>query len=344
MQQTASPAPIRFIVIGFGHIGKRHALCIDQDHEAELVALCDIRPQHEVLAGTAWAEYPFYQSVKDLLESKVDFDIACICVPNGLHAEVALPILEAGKHVVIEKPIVLNPANGERLRQASRAYGGRIYGVLQNRYTPTAQWLKQTIDSGALGQIYNVQMHCLWNRDERYYTPGGWHGNAELDGGTLYTQYSHFIDLLIWTLGPIEIEQVRLWDYAHASLSDFEDSGSVHFRTQQGADGHLFYSTAVYGRNMEVSLTLLAEHGAIRLSGAYLNELEHVEIRGLEPPTLPPSAQGNQYGGYSGSAQNHHHVIRHIVADLKGQPASTTTLDEGLAVVNTIQKIYSWGS
>lgn len=339
--QKPLTAPIRFVVIGCGHIGRRHSEKIEADPRARLVAQCDVKPREQVLDAEAYVSVPYFRSIDALLASEIPFDIACICVPNGLHAELALGVLASGHHVLIEKPIVLRLDDGERLRRAAEQNGCKIYGVLQNRYSPVSRWLKALMRSGALGQVHHIQMQCLWNRDERYYTPESWHGDADLDGGTLYTQYSHFLDLLTWTMGRIHVDCARFANHAHRHLIDFEDTGEVHFHTDGGATGTLFYSTAVYQRNLEVSMTILAEHGCVKISGPYLNRLEHCEVRGIDFPQLEESALGNQYGGYSGSAQNHHHVIAHVVADLLGESAEITTLDEGLQVVRLIQDIYS---
>ncbi len=335
--------PIRFAVIGCGHIGRRHSEKITLDPRATLVAQCDILPRTTCLGetGEAYDDIPYFSSVEELLSSDIEFDIASVCVPNGLHAEIAEAVLASGHHALIEKPIVLRLEDGERLRTLAEQRGVRIYGVLQNRYSPVSRWLKETVSSGILGQIYHIHLDCLWNRDERYYTPEGWHGTMALDGGTLYTQYSHFLDLLLWTMGEIKVQDARFANYAHETMIEFEDSGVVRFRTASGADGLITYSTAVHGRNLGVSMTILAERGAIRISGPYLNILEHVSIEGMDtPPELAPSAAGNQYGGYSGSAQNHHHVIANVVASLLGEEASTTDLDDGLAVVRLIDDIY----
>lgn len=342
MTVSTSTAPVRFAVIGCGHIGARHSEKITEHSEAVLVAQCDVKPREATRIADGYSSVPYYRSVEDLVASGTKFDIAAICVPNGLHAQVAVSLIRAGHHVLIEKPIVLEPKDAEMLRQMGAQHDRRIYSVLQNRYSPVSRWLKDTVSSGVLGQIYSVQMQCLWNRDERYYTPESWHGSADLDGGTLYTQYSHFLDLLLWTLGGVQVESAEFANHAHEGMIDFEDTGLVRFRLSRGGSGTLFYSTAVYGRNLEVSMTILAEHGAIKLAGPYLNRLEHCSIRNIEPPTLADSALGNEYGGYSGSAQNHHHVIAAVVDDLLGREAEYSTLDDGLAVVELIKDIYRY--
>lgn len=341
MYSIIHKAPIRFAVVGCGHIGRRHCARVVEEPRACLVARCDIRAPEEILSDEERSDsIPYYRSVEALLASGIEFDIASICVPNGLHASLAYALMEAGHHVLIEKPIVLEASQGEALRALARAAGVRIYSVLQNRYTPSWQWLKRIVDGGSLGKIYHVQMQCLWSRDKRYYTPDSWHGDAVLDGGTLYTQYAHFVDLLLWLLGEIEVVDATFANYAHQGLIDFEDSGSIHFRAQGGTEGYLFYSTAVHHENLGIALTLLAEHGTIRLSGPYLNRLEHALVRGERLTLDPEATSANEYGSYSGSAQNHHRVIAEVVSDLLNLPATTTGLDEGLAVTRLIESIY----
>lgn len=333
---------VRFAVIGCGHIGLRHATRIAEDPEGELVALCDVLDEGEVRSRGFDSSVPYYPSVGALLESGLDFDIASVCVPNGLHFDIAAQVIRHRHHVLIEKPIVLNLSDGEELRRLAEDYGVRIYGVLQNRYSPTSQWLKSLMDRGALGQVYRVHLDCLWNRDERYYTPESWHGDIHLDGGTLYTQYSHFVDLLLWTMGRMEVLEATFVNYNHSDLIDFEDSGDVRLRAHSGTDVRLTYSTAVYGRNMGVTMTILGERGAVRLGGPFLNVLEHAVIDGEPMPELAPSSRGNDYGGYSGSAENHHQVIRGVIASLRGEPSETTSLEDGLAVVRLISDIYRY--
>ncbi len=333
---------VRFAIVGCGHIGKRHLEMMSKDPRGKVVALCDVREPDELNLPQEAMDLPFYQDIEQLLSADLGIDLVSICTPNGLHGSMGRQVLLAGYHVLIEKPMVLDLAEGELLRQAQEVSGRRIFGVLQNRYTPSSVWLKGLIEGGVLGKIYDVRMQCLWNRDERYYLPRNWHGTAELDGGTLFTQYSHFVDLLNWWFSPIDrIHFASFANHSHGNLIDFEDTGEASFDFQSGSRGHLSYSTAVYGRNLEVGLTVLAENGCVRLGGPFLNQVLHCEIRNYQMPPIEASTPGNQYGGYSGSAQNHHLVIRHVIASLLGEKSEVVGLDEGLSVVETIRKIYS---
>lgn len=331
---------IRFAVVGCGHIGKRHAEMVVRDPGAELVALCDIRPKDEL--GIEAYPVAFFSEMTSLLQSGLDIDVINICVPNGLHAELAIQAIESGHHVVIEKPMALQVQDAERVLQTSLKYQKEVFCVMQNRYSPPSVWIKQMIDSGRLGKIYLVQLNCFWNRDERYYKPGGWHGDACLDGGTLFTQFSHFIDIMYWLFGDIQHIQARFADFNHQQLTDFEDSGLVTFEFVNGGMGCLNYSTAVWNKNMESSMLIVAENGSVKIGGQYMNEVEYCHIKDYEMPELAPTNPGNDYGPYKGSAQNHNFVIRNVVEVLQHTGAqNTTTALEGLKIVDIIRRIYA---
>ena len=331
---------IRFAVVGCGHIGKRHAEMVVRDPGAELVALCDIRPKEEL--GIEAYPVAFFSDMTSLLQSGLDIDVINICVPNGLHAEMAIQAIESGHHVVIEKPMALQVQDAERVLQTSLKYQKEVFCVMQNRYSPPSVLIKQMIDSGRLGKIYLVQLNCFWNRDERYYKPGGWHGDACLDGGTLFTQFSHFIDIMYWLFGDIQHIQARFADFNHQQLTDFEDSGLVTFEFVNGGMGCLNYSTAVWNKNMESSMLIVAENGSVKIGGQYMNEVEYCHIKDYEMPELAPTNPGNDYGPYKGSAQNHNFVIRNVVEVLQHTGAqNTTTALEGLKIVDIIRRIYA---
>lgn len=331
---------IRFAVVGCGHIGKRHAEMVVRDPGAELVALCDIRPKEEL--GIEAYPVAFFSDMTSLLQSGLDIDVINICVPNGLHAEMAIQAIESGHHVVIEKPMALQVQDAERVLQTSLKYQKEVFCVMQNRYSPPSVWIKQMIDSGRLGKIYLVQLNCFWNRDERYYKPRGWHGDACLDGGTLFTQFSHFIDIMYWLFGDIQHIQARFADFNHQQLTDFEDSGLVTFEFVNGGMGCLNYSTAVWNKNMESSMLIVAENGSVKIGGQYMNEVEYCHIKDYEMPELAPTNPGNDYGPYKGSAQNHNFVIRNVVEVLQHTGAqNTTTALEGLKIVDIIRRIYA---
>ena len=191
-----------------------------------------------------------------------------------------------------------------------------------------------------MGDIFSVQLNCYWNRDERYYKKGGWKGDRELDGGTLFTQFSHFLDMMYWLFGDIDNIQGKFRDFSHQDLTDFEDTGLVTFDFVNGGIGCLNYSTSVWGANLESSMTIVGSKGSVKIGGQYMNEVEVCNIEGYQMPELAPSNPANDYGAYKGSAANHHYIIKNVVDTLKGRTTATTNALEGLKVVEIIERIY----
>jgi predicted dehydrogenase len=329
---------IKFAIIGCGHIGKRHAEMIIGNSEAELVALCDIRPTSEL--GIEKYKAEFFQSIEDLLVADLEIDVVNICTPNGLHSGQASLVLDKGMHVVVEKPIGLSKAKCEKVIHKALTNHKQVFAVMQNRYSPPSVWIKELVEKKVLGDIFMVQLNCYWNRDSRYYKKGGWKGTQDLDGGTLYTQFSHFIDIMYWLFGDITNIQGKFNDFTHQDSTDFEDSGFVSFDFLDGGMGSLNYSTAVAGKNLESSITIIGKKGSVKIGGQYMNEVEVCNIEGYEMPELAEANPPNDYGPYKGSAANHHYIIENVIDTLKGRTTATTNALEGLKVVDIIERIY----
>ncbi|WP_016778741.1 Gfo/Idh/MocA family protein [Anaerophaga thermohalophila] len=329
---------VKFAIVGMGHIGKRHAKMIEDNPDAELIAVCDVRPPEE----TGWnnAGVPYFSDFTEMLNGMDGCDVVNICTPNGLHASQATAALERKKHVVIEKPMALSRADGEKIIFKALQVSRHVFVVMQNRYSPPSAWLKEVIEKNIAGKIYFVQLNCFWNRDDRYYLNNGWHGTAEMDGGTLFTQFSHFIDMLYWLFGDITDIKAGFNDFAHQHSTDFEDSGSVIFRFVNGGMGNINFSTAVWDRNLESTMTIIGEKGTIKVSGQYMNEVTECNIKGYDMPELPPSNPPNDYGYYKGSAANHQYVIDNVIQTLQERTYVTTNALEGLKVVDIIERIY----
>ncbi len=316
-----------------------------------MVAICDPLPKEQLnYPSGLHTSVPLFNDLNALLSSGIAIDVVCICTPNGLHARQAIECLEAGKHVVIEKPIALNVADCEAIIFAASQAKKIVFGVMQNRYSPASAWLKEQTETGVLGKILQVHLNCFWNRDHRYYTllpdgkPHPWHGDEALDGGVLFTQFAHFIDLLCWCFGDVTARSAHFANQNHKDIHAFADTGTVHFSLDQGALGSLNFSTAIWDQNFESTLTVIAERGTIKLGGQYMNEVIYCHVDGLDFPDLPPSSPANNYGPYQGSAANHHFVIDNVVDVLNGNATVATPAEEGLAVVKVIQDIYALGA
>lgn len=330
---------IRFAVLGLGHIGTRHADMVAANAECDLVGVIDINPSLLDKVATMYS-VPFYGSLEEFLRSGAPADVVCISTPNGLHAEQAIACLQAGLHVVIEKPMALVTADCNAILTAAEQNGRKVFGVMQNRYSPPMQWLKGLVNQGTLGDIYMVDVHCYWNRDARYYTGATWHGTARLDGGTLFTQFSHYVDLLYWLFGDVDNISARFANNNHAGMTEFEDSASVSFNFISGGMGSLNYSTSAWDKNMESTMVVVAQHGTVKIGGQYMDKLEYCHIKDYElKETI--SSPVEQVAGYTGAKANHHFVIQNVVDVLKGRSEITTNAHDGTKVVDIIERIYA---
>jgi UDP-N-acetyl-2-amino-2-deoxyglucuronate dehydrogenase len=329
---------IKFAVIGQGHIGKRHAEMIRRNPNSELIAVCDVLDKTQL--GLDDLTEKFYSNIDDLLADNPEIDVVSICTPNGFHAKYAIKVLLAKKHVVLEKPIALTKTDAEAILFKSLEVSKHVFCVMQNRYSPPSVWLKEIVDNKLLGDIFMVKLDCFWNRDDRYYKKGNWHGDNQLDGGTLFTQFSHFIDIMYWLFGDIQEICGKFADFNHKDLTDFEDSGIVTFNFVNGGLGCLNYSTSIWDTNLESSITIIGSNGTVKVAGQYMNDVVYCHVKDYVMPELAPSNPPNDYGAYKGSAQNHHYVIENVIDKLKDKGSITTNLLEGLKVVDIIERIY----
>jgi predicted dehydrogenase len=326
----------RFAIVGCGRIAQRHAVHIAA--RGELVATCDIKTEKaDALAGIY--EACAYYTIDEMLAQEKHLDVVVVCSPNGLHAQHTIQALGAGCHVLCEKPMALTPESACAMITAAESNRRLLFIVKQNRFNPSVQAVKQLLLDNRLGKIYSFQLSCFWNRPADYYQD--WRGTPDMDGGTLYTQFSHFIDLLYWMLGDVKKASAVMSNYAHPGSIAFEDTGAVILELNSGAIGTLNYTVNSYGKNMEGSLTLFGEKGTVKIGGQYLNELVYEAIDGYSIPELAPGNGSNQYGTYEGSMSNHDKVYDNLVAVLDhGAQMYAGPLD-GLKTVEIIGKIYN---
>ena len=327
---------IKFALIGCGRIAQRHAEHIDKF--GKLVAVCDtVKEKADALALQYNAKV--YYDVTELLTSGMDADVVSICSPNGVHAQHSILSLKAGFHVLCEKPMAINVHDCGEMIKTAEQHNKRLFAIKQNRFNPPVEAIKKIIDEGRLGKLFSVQLSCFWNRNDDYYH-NSWKGTKELDGGTLYTQFSHFIDLLYWMIGDIKDVEAYTANYAHQNTIEFEDTGVVILKFQNGAIGTVNYTVNSYGKNMEGSLTIFGEKGTVKIGGQYLNELEYQNIEGYTIENLPVGNTANNYGNYQGSMSNHDKVYANIVDVLANNASISTSAFEGLKTVEIIDKIY----
>ena len=197
---------IKFGIIGCGNIGARHAKHINEHKEGILKSVLDINTEKSISIAKKYS-CDYFESMDKFLSQ--DLDIINICTPNGLHSKHAIKCMKAGKHVLVEKPMALKSADCEKMIHTSLNTNKQLFIVKQNRYNPPVVALKEKIRTKKIGNIYSVVVNCFWNRNDNYYKSSDWKGSIQLDGGTLFTQFSHFIDILYYLFG--DINNISAW-------------------------------------------------------------------------------------------------------------------------------------
>ena len=318
---------IRFGIAGLGRIGKRHADALTKVSGAELVGVYD--PYISDGPDNHFTELSEMISVTRP-------DVICVCTPNHLHRDISLAAINAGCSVVCEKPLALSSADAREMQKAARSKGVDLVCVLQNRYSAPASWLKSIVDDGSIGQVIQIQVNCFWNRDDRYFLNSdgsrhAWHGTLSADGGPLFTQFSHYVDLLIWLFDEIEVSDAKYANFMHSHSIDFEDTGKFDFSIPGGGIGVFQYSLAVWDRNQESSITLIGTKGSVELGGQYMNRVDYCHFQGAESPVFEQS----------NALDNHTRLLQNVTEHLAHGVPLDFDLTDAVKGIGLIEEAYS---
>jgi UDP-N-acetyl-2-amino-2-deoxyglucuronate dehydrogenase len=330
---------IKFAIVGCGSIGKRHVAVVDADERAMVTALCDTDISKAEALSDLYGEIPIYRNYKQLI-NETEADIISICTPHGLHSEMAIFAAEAKKNVLVEKPMALKSSDARLMIEKARQNEVSLMVVKQNRFNVPITLTKKALDENKLGKIYMVQCNVLWNRNTEYYTESDWRGKKHLEGGALFTQVSHFIDLLVWWFGDV-VDARALIDTKLHDI-EVEDCGSASITFSSGVLGSLWWTTCVYNKNYEGSITIIGEYGTIKIGGPYLNTIDFWDVRSFPLPHKTAFVdQPNSYGKYQGTSSNHDKVIREVIKKLlKEKYNGVVEGDQGIKTIEAIEKIY----
>lgn len=326
-----------FAIAGCGRISQRHAEQISTIGNVK--AVCDIIRERANILAAQYNATPYY-SLEELLDAEKDIDIISICTPNGLHASQSIKSLQAGLHVLCEKPMCIHYEDGLQMIAAATAASKKLFVVKSTRYNPVIEALKNLVDQHRLGDILSFQLNCVWNRPPAYYA-NSWKGTTIMDGGTLYTQFSHYIDVLLWLLGGEKTIVGFRKNAAHEQSIEFEDTGAMAIEMLSGAIGTLHYSVNAVDKNQEVSLTLVGSKATIQLGGQYMNEILYQQPALINTGEIKAGNPANDYGFYKGSMSNHDLVYKNLALALNGEKSSVTDGNDALKTVAFIERIYS---
>jgi len=271
MFQAIKNRKIRIAIVGCGRISRNHFSSIELNAaEIELVAICEVNP---IVLTEFEGKYkvPGYRSMEEMLKNE-QLDLVALCTPSGIHPDQAVLAARYRVHVITEKPMATRWRDGVRMVRACDEANVRLFVVKQNRRNTTLQLLKQAIAEKRFGKIHLVQINVFWTRPQEYYDQGGgWRGTWEFDGGAFMNQASHYVDLLDWLIGPVDRVQAMM---STTRDIEVEDTGVMNIRWRNGALGSMSVTMLTYPQNLEGSITILGERGAVRVGGLAVNEIQ----------------------------------------------------------------------
>jgi len=326
---------IRFALVGCGRIAHNHFGAIAQHADrCELVGVCDIDPGRLAEAAATHGARPFPTLAAML--AGCDADAVIVCTPSGLHAEQTVQIAAAGRHVITEKPMATRWEDGKRMVNACDMAGMRLFVVKQNRRNATLQLLKSAMEKRRFGRVYMVNLNVFWTRPESYYSSAKWRGTWEYDGGAFMNQASHYVDLIDWLIGPVE--SLQAYTATLARDIEVEDTGVLSIRWRNGALGSMNVTMLTYPRNLEGSITILGEHGSVRIGGVAVNEIQQWEF--AKPDPDDDKVDQASYQTTSVYGFGHPLYYDNVINTLRGQAEPETDGREGLKSLEVLVAAY----
>lgn len=323
-----------FGIIGCGRVAPNHAQSLIELPDAELVAVADLLPDRADKFHKDYNAIPLTNS-HDLI-TRDDIDVVNICLPSGLHKQVTLEALAAGKHVIVEKPIALSTNDANAMIQAAKDAGVKLCVILQNRYNPPMVELREAVESGKIGNVLLGNATVRWYRPQSYYEDG-WHGTWSMDGGALMNQSIHHIDALQWLMG--DVVSVFAYTGTLAHKMEAEDTGVAVLKFKSGALGTIEGSTIAYPSDIEGSVTIFGEKGSLKVGGIALNRKVLWRIEGeIENEHEHITADLDDPLSVYGSS--HKFVIQDMIDAIHEDRQPQTHGAEGTRSLALIQAIY----
>jgi len=277
---------LRYGLIGCGRISPNHIAAVQANQdEIDLVAVCDIVPEKMKLvlskAHVDGRRINMYTNYHDMLRSE-RLDLVAIATESGLHAQIGLDCIEAGCHVIIEKPIALSIAEADKLIESASSKDLVLCSCHQNRFNKSIQKVREAVEQGRFGRLLHGAAHIRWNRGKQYYEQAPWRGTWEQDGGALMNQCIHNIDLLRWMMGE-EIEEVFAYtDRLKHDYVEAEDLGLALIKFSNGAYGLIEGTTNVFPKNLEETLYIFGDRGTVKVGGKSVNVIEEWSFADLK--------------------------------------------------------------
>lgn len=319
----------RFAIVGCGRIAIRHLEAITGHPQAQLVAVYDVVTERAQRLVGEREGVRIAESIDDLVNDS-SIDVVHVCTPSGTHADVAVAVLEAGRHVVIEKPLALRPDDARRVQDAQRKSGKTAVVVMQNRYNPAIVFLQE--HRTQLGTLRAASAKVFWYRPQEYYDDG-MHGTRALDGGVLANQAVHYIDMLTYLVADT-VDTVSAFGATVGHRMECEDLAAVLLHFRGGVIATLEANTITYPENLEGSVTLFFEHATVKVGGTALNRIELWRGEGADAAHDVAEHVRDVYGS------GHHKVVAHMIDCLEQGLPPSPSIDEQVHVVDVLDAAY----
>jgi UDP-N-acetyl-2-amino-2-deoxyglucuronate dehydrogenase len=288
---------------GCGRISESHLTALSHIKAAKVTAICDTDPHRLSEISEKYDIKSTYSDYREMLLSQRP-DAFIICTPSGLHPEMG--IFAAGQkiHVITEKPMGINLKGADALIAECEKNDVYLFVVKQNRLNTPIQLLKKAIDKGRFGRIFSVNATVRWSRPQSYYDMSRWRGTWKYDGGAFLNQASHYFDLLVWLIGPVE-SVFAVTDTLNHRI-EVEDIGAGIIRFAGGAIGTVEVTMNTYPKNWEGSITVMGEYGTVKIGGVAVNKVEHWDFRDYDDDdkyldqasSYPFNVYGNGHHGF----------------------------------------------
>lgn len=326
---------VRLGLVGCGRISSKHFEAIAQIEGAEIVCCCDVVEERAKQSSEKYGVKSVYTDYDKML-SEEELDAVLICTPSGMHPDMGVKAANKGIHVVTEKPMGISLEKADELVHACDENHVHLFVVKQNRLNPAIVILKRAIDKGRFGRIFSLNATVRWTRPQSYYDLARWRGTWEFDGGAFMNQASHYLDLIQWLGGPVDSVMAMTATLNHSI--ETEDMGSGLMRFRNASLGTVEVTMNIFPRNYEGSITVMGEHGTVKIGGIAVNKVEHWEFKEYDDDdkeiqnctTNPTSVYGFGHQGY----------LQNVVDVLKGTDEPHTDGREGRKSLEIILAMY----
>jgi len=335
---------MRYALIGCGRIAPNHlAAAMANADRLQISALCDIVPDRmeEALSFLPKERREAVQCYTDYrrMLSVVTPHLCAVATESGCHASIGLDAIEAGSHIIVEKPLALSMRDGRALIEAAKRKGVKLSTCHQNRFNKSIQKIRSAVEDKRFGQMLHGTVHVRWYRGEDYYKQALWRGTWEQDGGALMNQCIHSIDLLRWMMGDDVDEVFAYTDNLSHSFIQTEDLGLALIRFRSGAYGLVEGTTSVYPHNLEETLYLFGRDGTVKAGGKSVNIIEEWDFRDGrgDPATIKMQFSENPPNVYG---FGHTPLYADMIGSIIGNREPYITGEAGLRALELVLAIY----